>query len=920
MKERLLKKDVLQLLANHPDGVEKGELWNLLEKELGRSVSAKTYQLDNMDDVLDNWTDEIEESTIENKVWLRLKQKSGDSSSEASTSTQRLKSPSSLFSPALQNVRELHEKATPVDSSTLFDKEMKLTVVEVFNTLGPTNCIKLSDLWRLVCVQLGQMPLETFKEKLGNFTDILGVITPGGPVLEETYKLQKHVICGLIQHIPISKLISHNKPSDDESVIQEGQSEEEEQAETAVSELTERQVELLRPALSDILMRFECGLKFNKIRKRIGSQFHINLTREHLDKQFGDMLVYKGNAYVLKVHKEIEGNKSGESSDEVEPNPSGRLKMSSIWQDKEKVDNLRKNVLHILNREPFGLKWSKLSKLLRPKMDITGLKRGIVAEICKDFMQKINSMYFLRNEGENTAESSSSSNKPKAIDLMSSINKGNGPKLGEEKEAKIREGLLTILEKYHPEGIKYFKIRHELSFGFKLHIKEEQILQYFSDIIMKVGDNYFLKASSDNKTHANSKGKSAKPVGAGWPTIDLTAETSGNVAKPSRVLKQDFISFKMNSQETIDLTDDRSSPSGEVQDSGSSRSRFQSGGAQGQMQPGLPLPSLMSIQISTFGQGVPAPLSLPSPITAMDCTPQRNINTRRLPNNPFDRDTSAFGCYRDVVVDLTVQPIVKKEFETKEIITQPVYLPRGQMPNPDMVEGVARECREVLANANEYASPDRVEKMLCQRFGVFNVRPLGFFYPDKIPCINEMNRMITKVNAYIYAFVKTRCMCTLHELQECLREFVPNNEEFSHLKLGPLQRFPVVWEQFRFPPDQEIIPVITSSDILEHFRNYLCKKNKWTARLELEDFMNYLVEEYSADNAFYLGVRIRSLPLAAQVFTLVLLQGIFCLSLGAEFRPHSQSKIVSFFPQYMYHVCFSQLRKVKKKNIFFLLF
>ena len=40
---------------------------------------------------------------------------------------------------------------------------------------------------------------------------------------------------------------------------------------------------------------------------------------------------------------------------------------------------------------------------------------------------------------------------------------------------------------------------------------------------------------------------------------------------------------------------------------------------------------------------------------------------------------------------------------------------------------------------------------------------------------------------------------------------------------------------------------------------------------------------------------------------------IFCPSLGAEFRPHSQSKIATFSP-IQYHICFSELRKVKKKK------
>ena len=46
-------------------------------------------------------------------------------------------------------------------------------------------------------------------------------------------------------------------------------------------------------------------------------------------------------------------------------------------------------------------------------------------------------------------------------------------------------------------------------------------------------------------------------------------------------------------------------------------------------------------------------------------------------------------------------------------------------------------------------------------------------------------------------------------------------------------------------------------------------------------------------------------------------QGIFCPPLGAEFRPHSQSKLATF-PQY--HVClFFPIKKNKKKNFFYFL-
>jgi hypothetical protein len=66
---------------------------------------------------------------------------------------------------------------------------------------------------------------------------------------------------------------------------------------------------------------------------------------------------------------------------------------------------------------------------------------------------------------------------------------------------------------------------------------------------------------------------------------------------------------------------------------------------------------------------------------------------------------------------------------------------------------------------------------------------------------------------------------------------------------------------FKFPTDFEEIPEITTLDILEHLRNYLTKKNKWTERINRQDFMEYLVEEYDADDEFQLGIRIQSLAL-----------------------------------------------------------
>ena len=261
--------------------------------------------------------------------------------------------------------------------------------------------------------------------------------------------------------------------------------------------------------------------------------------------------------------------------------------------------------------------------------------------------------------------------------------------------------------------------------------------------------------------------------------------------------------------------------------------------------------------------------SQPQGSAALTIPPLVLTNPLAIPsnNNPFamSRQEPSLPGARDTIIDLTITPVNRAVFELKQVNVRPVFVRQGQPPARDYVNTIAKECIDAIADANEYVTQPRVEMLLCQRFQCHNVRQLGFGFVDQIPCVNEMNRMVAKINLYVLGFVKSRSICTLYELKECLREYVPNKEDFLQLKLGPLQRFSVVYEQFRFPPDMAVIPEITSMNILDLFHNYLTKFSLWTKRLELEPFMEYLVKEYSADQAFQLGVRIRSLPLAAGV-------------------------------------------------------
>lgn len=241
-------------------------------------------------------------------------------------------------------------------------------------------------------------------------------------------------------------------------------------------------------------------------------------------------------------------------------------------------------------------------------------------------------------------------------------------------------------------------------------------------------------------------------------------------------------------------------------------------------------------------------------IPAAPCTP--------YPRNRMDPVLPGF---RDHIIDLTIKPINMQEFERKNVDVRPVYVQRGGLPPRDQVEAVARECIDMLSEANELVTQERLEQFVCQRFNAYNMKQIGISYMDQLPSIIELNRMLGKINAYLLTFVKTRSICTLHELKISLQDYAQGRGDFSLLRVGPLQRFPLVYQYFQFPPDMAEIPEITSMEILDHFHNYMSHNNLWTKRLELEPFMEYLVQEYSANSTYQLGVRIRSLPLLAAV-------------------------------------------------------
>ena len=119
-----------------------------------------------------------------------------------------------------------------------------------------------------------------------------------------------------------------------------------------------------------------------------------------------------------------------------------------------------------------------------------------------------------------------------------------------------------------------------------------------------------------------------------------------------------------------------------------------------------------------------------------------------------------------------------------------------------------------------------------------------------------------------FCILQVRTICTLHELHESMREFAVHRGDFDTLRLGPLQKLPLIFDYFKFPADADICE-ITTADVIEDLRNYLTAKNAWTAQLNLEELLKFMMEKRGLDNPYELGLRIKSPPLAIQVVLFV---------------------------------------------------
>ena len=263
--------------------------------------------------------------------------------------------------------------------------------------------------------------------------------------------------------------------------------------------------------------------------------------------------------------------------------------------------------------------------------------------------------------------------------------------------------------------------------------------------------------------------------------------------------------------------------------------------------PHLKIPS----PVKTF-----APLDLP----ASNHYPDSDVHPRDiiyLP--PIDDKPSSTNISRSDITQPPVRPSFKRK-ETKVHLLEMIetylksfvdYLSCQGKHFPLLV--LEEQARDIISNARRQS----------------NIR----VDIKEVPFVNNFDRLYKRIGEFIRVFCWHSPITTLFELQRTLCEF-EKVKEFGELKMGPLVKHPEVIRMFKVPEDIDSVPEITAYDIHHRLMRFISKKKKGQ-RPDLEDFMEFLVNEFSVSSSHHLCVRISSFPLACSVSLLTVNNVIF---------------------------------------------
>lgn len=168
-------------------------------------------------------------------------------------------------------------------------------------------------------------------------------------------------------------------------------------------------------------------------------------------------------------------------------------------------------------------------------------------------------------------------------------------------------------------------------------------------------------------------------------------------------------------------------------------------------------------------------------------------------------------------------------------------------------EKAAKTAYQELLAGGQGVTLWKVTQSVLQVLKADSLESLGLRLHD-VPCLRKLLFLEGKVNTYIHCHVAVKRITTLHDLSVEISQH-EGVKDFDQLGLGPLPLHPLIVEYFA-PPVQYEICKITTADVLQHLSDHM---NKNFGKIQVEDFLSFMMKARSLPSPQHLGVRIQSI-------------------------------------------------------------
>ncbi|KAL3160999.1 hypothetical protein ABBQ38_009386 [Trebouxia sp. C0009 RCD-2024] len=139
------------------------------------------------------------------------------------------------------------------------------------------------------------------------------------------------------------------------------------------------------------------------------------------------------------------------------------------------------------------------------------------------------------------------------------------------------------------------------------------------------------------------------------------------------------------------------------------------------------------------------------------------------------------------------------------------------------VEVVAQQLRAARHKGYKYVCVPDIISEICHHFKVPGFGHFCMKIAD-IPTLKQLTDLETKVHSYSSAFIGTREVVTLYDLEQYLCQML-RVDSYERLQMGPLLRAPVVIQHFSPPANLLKVPKITYTNVVEAVKRLVTPNN-----------------------------------------------------------------------------------------------